>query len=104
MMTAAASPRQTKLQTIIDMLRRDEGATIPEIAAATQWRAHTVRGALSGALKKRHGLKITSQLDAIRGRIYSLQDTEVMFKTTRAAHYTYANGLLVLGRTETLNV
>ena len=104
MMTTAASPRQTKLQTIIDMLLRDEGATIPEIAAATQWRAHAVRGALSGALKKRHGLKITSQLDAIRGRIYRLPDTEIMFKTTRAAHYTYANGLLVLGRTETLNV
>lgn len=104
MMTTAASPRQTKLQTIIDMLRRDEGATIPEIAAATQWRAHTVRGALSGALKKRHGLKITSQLDAIRGRIYRLPDTKVMFKSTRAARYSVANGLLVHGSTETLNV
>ena len=104
MMTKTASPLHTKLQTMIDMLRRDEGASILEIAAATQWRAHTVRGALSGALKKRHGLKITSQLDAIRGRIYRLPDTEIMFKTTRAAHYTYANGLLVLGRTETLNV
>ena len=88
MTTTTASPLQTKLQTMIDMLR--QGATIAEIAAATQWQPHTVRGTLSGALKKRHGLKIISQVEANRGRTYSLQDTEVMFKSSRAACHTRA--------------
>jgi len=75
---------------MIDMLQRSQGATITEIAAATQWRSHTVRGAMSGALKKRHGLKITSKVEATRGRIYSLPNTEVMFKSTRATCHTQA--------------
>ena len=90
MTTTTASPRRTKLQTMIDMLRQGQGATIIEIAAATQWRPHTVRGAMSGALKKRHGLKISSQVEATRGRIYSLPSTEVMFKSTRATFHTQA--------------
>jgi hypothetical protein len=85
MMTTTSSPSQTKLQTMIDMLRRGQGATITEIAAATQWRPHSVRGAMSGALKKRHGLQITSKVEANRGRIYSLPADELMFKSTRAA-------------------
>jgi hypothetical protein len=88
--TSTPYPRQTKLQIMIDMLQRSQGATITEIAAATQWQPHTVRGALSGALKKRHGLEITSQVEATRGRIYSLLGTEVMFKSTRAACHTQA--------------
>jgi len=36
------------------------GATIDEIVAALDWRPHTVRGALAGALKKKLGLTITS--------------------------------------------
>ena len=78
-------PRQTKLQIIINMLQRSQGATITEIAAATQWQSHTVRGALSGALKKRHGLDIISQVEAGRGRIYGLPSAVPLFKTTRSA-------------------
>ena len=45
---------------VIEMLRRPEGATIAQIMSATGWQSHTVRGLFSGALKKRHGLTITS--------------------------------------------
>ncbi len=45
---------------VIAMLRRPEGATIAQIMSATGWQSHTVRGLFSGALKKRHGLTITS--------------------------------------------
>ena len=38
------------------MLRAEGGATIDEIVAATGWQPHTVRGAMSGALKKKLGL------------------------------------------------
>ena len=91
--TSTLCPRQTKLQIMIDMLQRSQGATITEIAATTQWQPHSVRGALSGALKKRHGLEITSQVEATRGRIYSLTGTEVMFKSTRAATHQYVASL-----------
>lgn len=64
----------TKQQTLIEMLRAEGGATIEEIVAATGWQAHTVRGAMSGALKKRLGLTITSEKDAERGRVYKLNN------------------------------
>ena len=44
------------------MLRRPEGATIAEIVAATGWQPHSVRGVLAGALKKRLGLTIASEM------------------------------------------
>jgi hypothetical protein len=53
------SPRAgTKQALMIEMLRRPEGATIEQIAAATGWQHHTIRGAISGALKKKLGLTI----------------------------------------------
>ena len=59
--TTDAAPRQTKQQIMIDLLRRPGGASIEEIAAVTGWQPHTVRGAMSGALKKKLGLEITSK-------------------------------------------
>ena len=41
---------------MIEMLKRPEGATVEQIAAATGWQHHTIRGAISGALKKKLGL------------------------------------------------
>jgi hypothetical protein len=48
----------TKQAQMIEMLKRPEGATVEQIAAATGWQKHTIRGAISGALKKKLGLKI----------------------------------------------
>jgi hypothetical protein len=42
----------TKQAEPITLLRRPEGVSIAEIAAATGWRKHKVRGAISGAVKK----------------------------------------------------
>jgi hypothetical protein len=67
------TPREgTKQATLIAMLRAPEGATIEEIVAATGWQSHTVRGAMSGALKKKLGLTITSQKVEGRGRCYHI--------------------------------
>ena len=62
----------TKQARLIEMLRADGGATIDEIAAALQWRPHTVRGALAGALKKKLGLTIASEKIEARGRVYRI--------------------------------
>lgn len=62
----------TKQALVIEMLRRPEGATIPEIVEATGWASHTTRGFFAGALKKKLGLTLDSEKDEIRGRIYRL--------------------------------
>jgi hypothetical protein len=64
----------TKQETLIEMLRAEGGATIDEIVEATGWQAHTVRGAMSGALKKKLGLTITSEKVEGRGRVYVIAD------------------------------
>ncbi|QIK39035.1 DUF3489 domain-containing protein [Caldichromatium japonicum] len=56
-----ALARNSKLALVIEMLQRRDGATIHQICAATGWQAHTVRGTLAGALKKRLGLNIVSE-------------------------------------------
>jgi len=62
----------TKQEAVIAMLRVEGGATIDEIVAATSWAGHTVRGFMSGALKKKLGLTITSAKVPERGRAYRI--------------------------------
>jgi Protein of unknown function (DUF3489) len=67
------TPREgTKQATLIMMLRAPDGATIAEVMAATGWQSHTIRGAMSGALKKKLGLEVTSEKVEDRGRVYTL--------------------------------
>src|SRR5277367_706525 len=40
--------RPSKRDAVIAMLRRPEGATVDEVASATGWQRHTVRGVFSG--------------------------------------------------------
>ena len=49
-----------KIGALIELLRRADGATIAEMMAATGWQAHSVRGAMSGSIKKALGLEIVS--------------------------------------------
>jgi Protein of unknown function (DUF3489) len=57
--TDKPTPRTgTKQGQMIEMLKRPEGATVEQIAAATGWQHHTIRGAISGALKKKLGLTV----------------------------------------------
>jgi len=60
-----------KLGAMINLLRRPEGAQVGELMAATGWQAHSVRGAISGALKKKLGLAVTSEKTEA-GRIYRI--------------------------------
>jgi len=66
---ARADTKQAKL---IAMLEAKDGATIEEIAGAFGWQAHTVRGAIYGALKKKLGLDIVSEKAEGRGRVYRI--------------------------------
>jgi hypothetical protein len=55
---APRKPREgTKQETVLAMLRCEEGATIAQICEATGWQQHTVRGFFAG-LKKRQGISV----------------------------------------------
>jgi hypothetical protein len=62
----------SKQALVLDLLRRDGGATIAEVAHATGWQPHSVRGAISGTLKKKLGLVVNSEKSS-RGRIYRIR-------------------------------
>ncbi|MBF0187090.1 MAG: DUF3489 domain-containing protein [Magnetococcales bacterium] len=53
--------KNTKQALIIEMMKHPEGATINQLAEASGWNKNTVRGVISGALKKRLGLNVTSE-------------------------------------------
>jgi hypothetical protein len=57
---ASAHPRPTKIQLVIAALQRPEGADVDELAKATGWQRHSVRGALAGHIKKKLGHKVTN--------------------------------------------
>lgn len=61
--TAAADTDNTavprgKLGQLIALMRRPDGASLAELMSATGWQAHSVRGAISGAVKKKLGLTV----------------------------------------------
>ena len=64
--------RGTKQAILIEMLRRPNGATIQQMSAKTGWQAHSVRGAISGTLKKKLGLAVTSETVEGRSRVYRI--------------------------------
>ena len=58
---AKANPDKKSAQ-VLQLLRRPHGATINDLSIATTWQPHSVRGFLSGTVKKRYGLKLTSEI------------------------------------------
>jgi hypothetical protein len=54
------------------MLRRPDGATVEQISKSLDWQMHSVRGAMSGALKKKQGLTITSEQTDNGRRVYRI--------------------------------
>ena len=63
---ASHMPGPSKLDQLVALLARADGASLAEMMAVTGWQQHSVRGAIAGALKKR-GLVITSdKVDGIR--------------------------------------
>ncbi len=72
--TRTPSPARpgTKLASLITLLSRKDGATIADLMKATGWQAHSVRGAISGNLKKKLGLGVTSEKIEGCGRVYRI--------------------------------
>ncbi len=62
----------TKLASIIDAMRNPDGATIAQMMAGTGWQAHTVRGAISGMVRKRLGFEVITEKGADGQRSYRI--------------------------------
>jgi hypothetical protein len=61
--SAPRKPREgTKQEAVLALLRREEGATVAQIAEATGWAAHTVRGFFAGLKKKGHEVQVLERV------------------------------------------
>ncbi|PRY23514.1 uncharacterized protein DUF3489 [Aliiruegeria haliotis] len=70
--TPSAPRAGTKQARLIEMLSAPGGATIAEISDETGWQAHSVRGAISGTLRKKLGLTVEATAEPERGRVYRI--------------------------------
>jgi len=72
----SADPGRTpkgKIAALVGLLQQQDGATIEAMMGATGWQAHSVRGAISGAIKKTLGLNVVSTKTEA-GRVYRIMD------------------------------
>ncbi|MEQ1801918.1 MAG: DUF3489 domain-containing protein, partial [Gammaproteobacteria bacterium] len=64
-----ATPAKTKAAQVLAALQQPGGTTIDDLIRATGWQPHSVRGFLSGTVRKKLGLNLTSETGA-KGRVY----------------------------------
>jgi hypothetical protein len=57
---------------IVDLLKREDGATIAMLTEATGWQKHSVRGFISATLKRDRGITIASQKDDLGNHRYKI--------------------------------
>jgi hypothetical protein len=69
---AAKSKSGSKLHQLEVLLRRPEGATLEQMSKALDWQAHSIRGAMSGTLKKKRGLTIMASKEEGAARTYRI--------------------------------
>ena len=60
----------TKLAALVMTLRRPQGATSLQLMLTTGWQPHTVRGAISGMLRKKLGLNVVLAHNDTGERVY----------------------------------
>jgi hypothetical protein len=65
-------PADTKTDTVLKKLRLAKGATLEALIEATGWQSHSLRGFLSGTVKKKLGLPLVSEVGKDGVRRYRL--------------------------------
>ena len=59
---SSRASRVTKTAAVIALLQRPEGATLDQIVDATGWQRHSARGALAGAIRRKLGAPVSSEV------------------------------------------
>lgn len=62
----------SKIGIIAKLIKRSSGASIDDLMRATGWQSHSVRGAISGVLRKKRGLSITLGTRANGTHVYRI--------------------------------
>ena len=62
----------SKAEKVLELMKRQEGATLAEIAKATGWQNHSIRGFVSGHVIKKMGLKVESTKSEAGERTYRI--------------------------------
>lgn len=65
-----------KLGTILKMIQRPSGATLEDMMAATEWKSHSVRAAVTDALRKKRGYQIVSERIKGEATVYKIADSQ----------------------------
>jgi Protein of unknown function (DUF3489) len=65
--------KDSKQQLCLNLLCRAEGASIEDLQKVTGWQAHTVRGFLSRAVKRKLGLELVSHKSEPEPRRYRIR-------------------------------
>jgi len=60
----------SKAEKVLELIKRKEGATLAEIAKASDWQNHSIRGFVSGHVTKKLGLKVESTKSEAGERTY----------------------------------
>ena len=72
---AAAAPAPNKSENVVKKLRAAKGATIEQLMEVTGWQTHSVRGFLSGTVKKKLGHSLISDTGKDGVRRYRIDVT-----------------------------
>lgn len=64
---------ESKATLVLEMMRRSKGATADELVKKTGWQPHTLRGFISGSLRKKLGLNVKTERDD-KVTTYSISD------------------------------
>lgn len=66
-----SSPRESKQDAVLALLRQPQGTTISAIMAATGWQQHSVRGFFAGVVRKKLSFDLVSEKTE-HGRTYRI--------------------------------
>lgn len=76
--TPRAATYRTKLELLIAMITRPEGASSRELQEALGWAPHTVRGCISAQIRGRMGWAVVSRREGERGTVYRVPRFDVL--------------------------
>ncbi|MEQ1956267.1 DUF3489 domain-containing protein [Mesorhizobium sp. CN2-181] len=71
--SAKPKPPVSKTETLLKKLRSAKGATLEALMEASGWQAHSIRGFLSGTVRKKLGLTVASDVGKDGARRYRIE-------------------------------